>query len=206
MNRNSKKPLKKVLAKKIALGIDDAGRASIMGHLVIAGYKGKPKSSFIDCKKLNRVLLNQIFEQDVMSLGDIVVVCIGSNLINQTKLSLDKIEQLTTFFILSLLHNSEEMFIDRIGGMRFLNKLDRHQLKLHYDVDMDDKSRYCSAASIAAKYFRERLMDEFMNIAHLSFEERKKFNYGYFPTLEMRKRFKRYLRKRWISYPKEEEK
>ena len=191
---------KKVIAQY--LGIDEAHRGSLLGPMVVAGYLGPRRNKLKDSKKLAPDIRRRIFDE-ILPVADLIVIVIGNRLINLSKLSMDKIERLAFLFLIALSEGAEEIFIDRVGGLKeFLQGL-LDQGKLHYEPDMEDKEKTVAGASICAKEIGDEIIKRLGEIAGVDLDQLAK---GYWPTEEIKKKMKSLQRHRWKNRFQEETK
>jgi ribonuclease HII len=158
----------------LIVGIDEAGRGPLVGDMIIA-YAGIPSDRLYllnglgvrDSKKLTRYQRSIIYNRllhELTIMGTVIVSPYFIETNNLNKLTFKYILQIIDLIILyaKLIGVSEVfIYIDEVKGINktsLMKSIDVKDIKLEVDVEAkaDEKYPIVSAASIIAKYHRDR--------------------------------------------------
>jgi len=199
-------------------GIDEAGRGSLIGPLVIAGVcvseekiEKLKEIGVKDSKKLSREKREELYKQIESICEDIVVLRISPctiDLQREAGINLDKIEAMKIAQIIDVI-NADKIYIDSLEQnsknfekliKEFLNNKNANLVVENY---LDESVPVVSAASIIAKVERDRVIDEIKKEVGIDFGT----GYPHDPLtinfieilLKEKKELPTFVRKSWIS-------
>jgi len=204
--------------KVYCLGIDEAGRGPLIGNLYIVGVLiekdkiSELKDEIKDSKELEHEKRLEIFEK-YKSLKHFVKEVkpkeIDKNNLNQLEANYFKeiIEEALTFLKKVEKEFELEVYIDLPEKKeRFLKRINLNEknIKLFLEHKADQKYKIVSLASIFAKVFREKHIEELKNLLKLDFgsgypsdPNTKKFVEKLKKDKEVLKIIKPFIRKKW---------
>ncbi|MDI6703670.1 MAG: ribonuclease HII [bacterium] len=190
---------------EIVVGIDEAGRGSCIGPMVIAGIKVN-KDKLEDLKKIgikdSKRLRPEVREDLLNKIIDIVlgykIVLVLAQEIDQgiiTDIEIEKIKMITNEL------KPDKVIIDKIGGLsreRFLKKLrllEPNDIEIIYEKKADRDYLVVAASSILAKVERDRaIRDLGYGVSGYPNEKTDEFIRNY---LLEHKELPKGIRKRW---------
>lgn len=147
------------------LGIDEAGRGSLIGPLIVAGVvlderaeKNLIERGVKDSKRLSPSRREEIFEYVIGEAVFVEIVSIGAPYIDA--MNIDVLTRKAMRNIISdalRVADIEEILLDRVGRtFHYSKKIGKKDVKIIMEEKADVKHPVVSAASIVAKVYRDR--------------------------------------------------
>lgn len=159
--------------KKVDVGIDEAGRGPVLGHMVYGALIANSiKEDFKDSKQLTQTTRNDLFSEIEKNYSFIYTAIhpqyISRNMLKKgkAKKNLNQISYETVINIIKEIEKSYEincLYLDALGPIdKYKKELRKHfpTYKIVIENKADSKYKIVSGASIIAKVMRDKLIKE----------------------------------------------
>jgi ribonuclease HII len=154
------------------IGIDEAGRGSLLGPMIVAGVVLDDKAvnslkvaGVKDSKKLSRGKREKLFNIILQQAAAISIISVEPKDIDRENLNILTYNAIIKIISMLLPLNPDKVSIDRVGDEKIVEDFLRN-LNLSYEIipNADEYLIEVSAASIIAKVVRDWIMDELRSI------------------------------------------